>query len=249
MNSMNFGSLTTPMGMGRSMGMGMRMPRMKPRGLGGLGMMRMASGGLASGGHPSMGWLAVRDTLRSMPNHTVPDYMLARMASGGEVDYGIRGRADPLDYPRRALSRQSEDLDRARYELDQRPVSPPPRGGEVPRWIGEGPDPAFSHRARIDQTLADLDRGKIDEEEGYSFDPSDIPMSLSGARGLAGLLLPGPVMGGLSALVHSGDAGAPEMRKPERNGFDMRVMEAMGDPKNRYSSTGRMLRRLLGATR
>lgn len=252
MNSLNFGSLTTPQGLGMRSTRSM-MPRMIPRNkglgvpsLGGLGVLRLAAGGYAEGGHPSMGWLAVRDAMRSMPRHVVPDYMLARMAGGGSPeDYGIAGPANPLDYPRRALSRQVDDLDMLRYELAQRPVR-----GNVDRWTPSvaqhSPQAQFTQMGRINQSMDELmaQRARENPEEGYSFDPSDIPMSLSFARGLPGLVSPGPVGGGLAALLRSSEAHAPSMHDERlAQTFDPRVIAAA----RRYSPFGRRARQLLGA--
>lgn len=258
MRSSNFGSLTGLMGLGK-MGMGTRvgMPRMKPgKGLGvpsmgGLGVMRLARGGLADGGNPSMTYISSRDALHGMPMHTIPDYLMARLADGGAVDYGLRGRPDPFGYPKRALSRQVDDLDLARMELEQRPTRGQPRDAWRPGDAQRSPQLEFSQRGRIDQDLEQLmaQRGMENPEESGSIDPSDIALGASGARGAAGLLLPGPAMGGLAAMLYSGEAGAPQMRKDKPGlRFDPRVIQYLSEhPEFRHGPIGMRLRRLLGA--
>lgn len=222
MNSMNFGSITGPQS---SLGMGTRMslrPKGMPRmtlgkglgvpSMGGLGVLKFADGGYASTNHPSMSYLAIEDSLHGMPQHLVPDYMMARMAEGG-TPWPSTERADSFDYPKRALINQIDDLDRLRYELARRPVRQR-RGSSRVAPINQMPWLHFNHRDRIDasleQIMAEQERMQPERDD---FDPASIPMGLSGARGLAGLVAPGPAMGGLSAMLHSGDAQAPEMQQ------------------------------------
>lgn len=96
MNSLSFGSMTTPAG-GLGLGVGMRMrPKGMPRistgarrGMGmpkgGLSLLKFATGGYAAGGPTSMTAISDHDAMLGMPGRTIPDYLLARMDDGGAV--------------------------------------------------------------------------------------------------------------------------------------------------------------------
>lgn len=274
---MNFGSMVTPtsgVGMGMKMRTAMRLPRIglganipRPSGsrlpsVGGLGAMKLAAGGLAEGGHPSMSWLSIRDSLHSMPRHTVPDYLLARMAGGGSPEDYLNGPADPLDYPRRALSRQRSDIGLLSDELRDRPVRQINSGRMTRR-----PDmPNFSPmQDRLEQAL--MQRDAEAPNDRMEFSPEDLPLTagmfpskainpmaraigsiprrMQGAAN-AGLfttplpkeaLIPmsGPMLGGLASLLHSGEAHAPETRQPQSaQTFDPRLLE----DQDKYASHG-----------
>lgn len=79
---------------GPRMSIGASMPRM-----GGLSLMRkFAAGGYATGGPTSMTSIMDHDAMLGMPYRAVPDYLLARMADGGE--------ADPFEMPMRGVARR-----------------------------------------------------------------------------------------------------------------------------------------------
>lgn len=221
MNSLNFGSLTGPR---LSLGAGMRMrPKGMPRmsmgmgrgmgmpSMGGLGVMRLASGGLAEGGNPSMSWLAVRDGMRAMPRHIMPDYMLARMADGGGVDdvmsqmrrrHGVGGafRGIDGDAPMRTM-------------LENDPMSwwneDVPRERDLYKALGaRSPGMSMSPGVGNDITQSAIDKVhgpgamRMLLESLLGDNPSSASLAFS--KGW----VPGPRLGGLSMMLSSGDAGA-----------------------------------------
>lgn len=199
--------------------------------------LRFASGGYASGGHPDMSWLTIRDALRTMPNRAVPDYLLAGFAEGGNIDEILRAHRR-----RHGVGGGFSGLDRdapMRTMLHNDPISH--WDSEIPRqydlWKWRRPrrgvemDPDFANE--ITQNAIDtvhgpgLPRRIVEGLLGDS--PGSVALGFPGKG-----WLPSPRMSGIGSMLYSGDAGAAsdEMLPRDYEGYDRwqpfrRVTEAV----------------------
>lgn len=183
--------------------------------VGGLGMMR-----LASGGHIPMGAIAVNDAMHGMPGMIMPDYMMNRLADGGMPDpYAMRRAAYPMH---RGISANAPPIDlQGERMYDSRSKIWPWRDGQEDSGVassrGLDLDPPGESRRR--HALSDLGNAglyaKASDEDMKNMwhdvvasmaSPTDLPLSFfSGIKGAKSFLTTMGIMNAMPPQI--GDAG------------------------------------------